>query len=82
MRVKGRGLAKGLLHGAIVVEAVYIEVLLPGVVDVVSGFLALVGEEDGVFPLRCEAESFLLADGPNHEVVEKMPLALRLRVSL
>jgi len=32
-----------LLHGTVIVEAVDVEVLLPGVVDVVAGFLALVG---------------------------------------
>ena len=40
----------GLLHGAVVVEAVYVEVFLPGVVDVVSSFLTLVDEENGGFP--------------------------------
>lgn len=68
----------------IVIQDRGIQLIFPGCINPVVGFLDLEGHDGRDFPCCIECQCLINADRPNQKVVEKMPLALfrwfRLRV--
>ena len=67
-----------LLHRAIVIERMDVDSLFPRIINAVSGMLDLIDQYKWSLPAGRKVERFLLINGRNYEIVEKMPMTFGL----